>query len=197
MRIITGLFKGKKLFTLEGVTTRPTTDFIREMIFSTLYDLDVDMANVLDLYAGCGSLGFEALSRGAEKVTFVEGSKKAVSTLIANINHLKCKDRCKIELKKVETHCLRLPVDEKYTLIFLDPPYDKGLVNTTLSLLFEVNKQSLHEDCVIVAEHSFGEPIDECFRRYVIKEKVNKPIVVTFLKYRLLKFKDIGCGTFI
>ena len=205
MRIITGLYRGKKLNTLEGVTTRPTTDFIREMIFSTLYDMDVDMTNVLDLYAGCGSLGFEALSRGAEKVTFVEGSKKAVSTLIANIDGLKCKDRCKIELKKVETYLrnrnyeLKSPLppfkkggdcrpplhpsqegNYKYCLVFLDPPYDKGLVNMTLGLLFE--SSMLSDDCVIVAEHSYSEPIDESFWGYVIKEKVNKPIVVTFLK---------------
>ena len=195
MRIITGIYRGKKLNTLEGLTTRPTTDFTREMIFSALYDMDVDMSNVLDLYAGCGSLGFEALSRGAERVTFVEGSKKAVSTLIANITELKCKDKCKVELKKVETYLRsrneKLPRQSetatpsekgnyKYGLVFLDPPYDKGLVNVTLGLLFEGSM--LSDDCVIVAEHSYSEPIDECFREYVIKEKVNKPIVVTFLK---------------
>jgi len=180
MRIITGLYKGKKLFTLEGVTTRPTTDFIREMTFSTLYDLDVDMTNVLDLYSGCGSLGLEALSRGADKVTFVEGSKKAVSTLIANLEHLRCKDRCKIELKKVETF-LKHENDNIYNLVFIDPPYDKGLVNITLGLLLDTFSMSLHKDCVIVVEHSYDEPIDECFKEFIIKEKVNKPIVVTFL----------------
>jgi len=199
MRIITGLYRGKKLQTLEGLTTSPTTDFIREMIFSTLYDMDVDMTNVLDLYAGCGSLGFEALSRGAERVTFVEGSKKAVSTLISNIDGLKCKDKCKIELKKVETFIRSgdfqssintnssgdfqsSNVDNKYDLVFLDPPYDKELVNMTLGLLFE--SSMLSDNCVIVAEHSYSEPIDECFMEYVIKEKVNKPIVVTFLSVK-------------
>ena len=225
MRIITGIYRGKKLQTLEGVTTRPTTDFIREMIFSALYDMDVDMSNVLDLYAGCGSLGFEALSRGAERVTFVEGSKKAVSTLIANITELKCKDKCKIGLKKVETYlrsrksevgsrneelksplppfkkggdCGRPPIylsqegNDKYSLVFLDPPYDKGLVNVTLGLLFE--SSMLSDDCVIVAEHSYSEPIDECFREYVIKEKVNKPIVVTFFTASLSSKHDLTAG---
>jgi 16S rRNA (guanine(966)-N(2))-methyltransferase RsmD len=187
MRIISGIHKGKKIYSVEGMTSRPTTDFIREMIFSTLYSLDADYSNTLDLFAGSGAMGFEALSRGAEQVTFVEGSNKAVSTIIANIELLQCKDKCRVVRKKVESFlCSHLEACEvrgerqNFTLVFADPPYNKGLVNSTLKMIIE--SSVLAQDGLIVFEHSKDEPISFDFRKYLIKEKQSGPTVVSFMR---------------
>jgi 16S rRNA (guanine(966)-N(2))-methyltransferase RsmD len=177
MRIISGIYKGKKIYSVEGMTSRPTTDFVREMIFSTLYSLDADYSNTLDLYAGSGALGFEALSRGAESVTFVEASNKAVSTIIANIELLKCKDRCHVVKRKVEFF---FEMGGAYTLILADPPYNKGLVNATLEMIIESG--ILAEEGIIVFEHSKEEVIATEYKGYLIKEKQSGPTVVSFMK---------------
>ena len=88
MRIITGKFKKANLFTVPGKTARPTTDYIKEVIFSVISSCNGK--NVLDLYAGSGSLGFEALSRNADFVDFVDFSDKSIKTMKRNIEKLKC-----------------------------------------------------------------------------------------------------------
>ena len=181
MRIIAGIFKGKKIYSVEGFTARPTTDFIREMMFSTLMSIEPKMNKVLDLFAGSGSLGFEALSRGVENVTFVEASKKSVSTIISNIDLLKSSDKCKVIMKKVDSF-LKSISEEKFNIIFADPPYDKGLVNITLSIIKE--KEILCEDGIIVFEHSKNEPLSEEYKKFVFKEKSSGPTIISFINFR-------------
>jgi len=229
---------------VEGATTRPTSGFTREMIFSTIYAYRDDYAHVLDLYAGCGSLGLEALSRGAEHITFVDASKNAVSTIIANITSLQVNDKCKVTMKKVDTFCKSMsihkaapldmnttetcyhnPLDNDihpsvmtanllhpegmqrsvarqsspntffasrrdatickdkaiidlencyhrpppYDLIFIDPPYEKNLVNATLTSLLENGLCS--PDCLIVVEHSINEPLNDVYHNMLYKQK--------------------------
>lgn len=98
MRIISGKYKKRKLFTVEGRSTRPTTDYNREVLFSTYQEYEGKA--VLDLFAGTGSFGLEALSRGATWVDFVEFASPAIATLIANIQHLGCGEDCHIYRKK-------------------------------------------------------------------------------------------------
>lgn len=98
MRIITGIYKGRKLSPVPGKTTRPTTSFNREVIFSV--QQDYTGGYVLDLFAGTGSLGLEALSRGAVWVDFVEFAPAAIATLLANISHLGCGESCHLWRKK-------------------------------------------------------------------------------------------------
>lgn len=176
MRIIAGRYKGLHIDSVDGLTARPTTDYTREVIFSTLYDLDIDLANVLDLYAGSGALGLEALSRGAEKLTSVEASKKSVSTIISNIKRLKCENQCKVILKKVDYFIKNC--DESYDLILADPPYDKGLLNSTLDLIFKSN--ILSKDGVLVFEHTVREKVDDEYLQYLFKEKNTRNIAVSF-----------------
>ncbi len=185
MRIIAGKYKGYKLFTLEGVTTRPTTDFIKEAMFSIVGDFE-DLA-VLDLYSGSGALGLEALSRGAEHVSLVEGSAKAVHIILQNMEKLKCQDTCHVHQKKVSVF-LHTNV-KKFDLIIMDPPYNKNQVNPTLKQIVE--KQCLNEGGIVVVEHSAQEKIAEELAPFIIKEKKYHDIVLTLLQFQENKDENL------
>lgn len=131
MRIISGKFGGRRLASVgtgdAKAHLRPTTDRVREALFSALeggrYGDPIEDAKVLDLFAGTGALGLEALSRGAHHVTFVENGRKALSILTANIETLGAE-----KTKVVKADVARLPAAENAAqLVFLDPPYGKGL----------------------------------------------------------------------
>lgn len=170
MRIITGLYKGTNLFTVPGNTTRPTTDYQREVIFSMYQDFE-DL-RVLDLYAGTGSFGLETLSRRAEWVDFVEFSNKALSVLIKNIEKLKCGEKCHVHRKKVAAYLST--TDKKWDIIFLDPPYQRNLVNDTIRLIRE--KDLLNPDGLVIVEHHPKETVDAIFQPLVINHKQNSRI---------------------
>ncbi len=133
MRIIAGDFRGLTLASVgkgdAGAHLRPTTDRVRESLFNLLqnggYGDPVDGARVLDLFAGTGALGLEALSRGAVAVTFVDDGNKARSLIQENIRKCRADDRCSI----IRRDATRLPQNagDPFDLIFLDPPYAKGL----------------------------------------------------------------------
>jgi 16S rRNA (guanine966-N2)-methyltransferase len=170
MRIITGKYKGTNLFTVPGNTTRPTTDYQREVIFSMYQDY-TDL-RVLDLYAGTGSFGLETLSRGATWVDFVEFSNSAISILLKNIDKLKCGESCHVHRRKVEAFLSA--ASEQWDVIFLDPPYKKDLVNQTLELIY--GKQLLAPEGIIIAEHHPGEQIKPEFEPMIINRKQNSRI---------------------
>ncbi|MDZ4182548.1 MAG: 16S rRNA (guanine(966)-N(2))-methyltransferase RsmD [Candidatus Cloacimonadaceae bacterium] len=174
MRIITGRYKGRNLFMVPGATTRPTTAFNREVIFST--HQDYAGARVLDLFAGTGSLGLEALSRGAEWVDFVEFSSIAISVLLKNIKLLGCAEQCHIFRKRVEVFLSepRAP----YDIIFLDPPYHKNLIAPVLTAIFE--QKLLLPDGILIAEHSPKEAVPEALKPYLFKEKGSKTSAFSF-----------------
>ena len=153
MRIITGAYRGAKLFTVPGRTTRPTTSYHREMIFSM--QSDYAGKTVLDLFAGTGSFGLETLSRGALWVDFVEFASAAISVLMQNIHKLKCEESCHVWRKRAEAFVKAPP--RTYDVIFLDPPYNKGLVNPVLEGIYQGGL--LLPDGVIIAEHSPKEPL--------------------------------------
>jgi len=188
MRIISGFYKGTRIKAVDGDTARPTSDFIKEMIFSTLYSINTSFEKVLDLYAGSGSLGLEALSRGAREITFIDASKKSISAIIANINLLKCHEKCRVFQRKVETFLMTSSIPKssdftsKYDLVFADPPYNKGLINNTIKLILE--KKHLTEDGILVAEHSIYEPIADMFKNFVFKEKKTASSIISFINMR-------------
>ena len=122
MRIITGKFKGRTLETLRDHTVRPATDRVKKTIFDVLQSrLDLRNVQVLDLFAGSGSLGFEALSRGAAQAVFVDDSKHVLDIVEANAERLGCIDHCII----VQTDALSFikRTNDRFDLIFVDPPY--------------------------------------------------------------------------
>jgi len=186
MKIVSGIFKGRNLISVEGATSRPTSSFTREMIFSTIYAYRENFTNVLDLYAGSGSLGCEALSRGASHVTFVDSSKKAISAIIGNICSLQVNDKSKVVIKKADTYLKSISTKDEnspFDLVFLDPPYDKNLINPTLSLLSKNN--ICIPDALIVVEHSINETLDESFLDMVYKTKRVGQTMVTVIRFKV------------
>ena len=149
-RIIAGKFKGRRLEVPSGVAIRPTTDRMRERVFSILMHgtyPDMNGARTADLFAGTGALGLEALSRGAAHVTFVEKAPSSVACIKANIETVKAAGDTDI-LQKDACHLPAVPAP--YDFIFMDPPYNKGLVNPALDSLCE--NGWLAPDGVIICE---------------------------------------------
>lgn len=176
IRIIAGIYKKRKLASVPGHSTRPTTDYNREMIFSTYQDFEGK--RVLDLFAGTGALGLEALSRGAVWVDFVEFASPAIATLLGNIQLIGCGEDCHLYRKKVESYLKTCT--QTYDIIFLDPPYDKSLVNPTLQSIFE--QDILEPDGVIIVEHSRDETIKAELKDKILQHKSSKACGFTWLQ---------------
>jgi 16S rRNA (guanine(966)-N(2))-methyltransferase RsmD len=135
MRIIAGALKGRRLVTPRGDTTRPTADQVRIALMDTLAPRLPD-ARVLDLFAGAGGVGLEALSRGAAHATFVERDARAVTALRANVEALGVGALARVRRGDVLRELVALyRAGERFDLVFLDPPYEAGLVETTLEAL--------------------------------------------------------------
>lgn len=122
VRIITGSKKGKKLTTLEGEATRPTSERIKGAIFSSI-QFDVQDRRVLDLFAGSGQLGFEALSRGAESVTFVDSERDAMDIVKKNAKDLDFFDKARYSVADYRNYIRKASGRDKFDLVFIDPPY--------------------------------------------------------------------------
>ncbi len=123
MRVTGGEFRGRILRTVNDLSVRPATDRVRQTLFNMLvHRLDFDDLEVLDLFAGSGSLGIEALSRGAARAVFVEGNRQAMEFLESNIDRLGCTDRS--ELLGVDAVAYLDQSGETFGLVFADPPYD-------------------------------------------------------------------------
>ena len=127
MRVIAGAFRGRRLAAPAGRSTRPTSDRVREALFSTLGDR-VDGADVLDLYAGSGALAIEALSRGARSAVLVERDRTAAAVARRNLATLGIEPaRARLWEMAAETFCARPPTQPSFDLVLLDPPYDVRL----------------------------------------------------------------------
>jgi len=156
-RIIAGIHRGRRLAIPDGQSVRPTTDRMRERVFSMLNHpryANMRGARVADIFAGTGALGLEALSRGAEHITFVEKAMLSITALKTNIETLKAKDATKI--LKLDATKLPKP-DAPYEFIFMDPPYRKGLVEPTLESILE--KNWLAADGAIICELATDESL--------------------------------------
>ena len=122
MRIITGSAKGKKLVSLEGDATRPTSERIKEAVFSSI-QFDVEGRRVLDLFAGSGQMGFEALSRGAQKATFIDLSREAMEIVKQNARITGFFDGSHFLVSDWRNYIRKASGREQYDLVFVDPPY--------------------------------------------------------------------------
>jgi 16S rRNA (guanine966-N2)-methyltransferase len=181
MRIISGEFRSRKLEAPRGMTTRPTSDRLRETLFNVLGPR-VDGAQVLDLYAGSGAVGIEALSRGAAGCTFVEEAPAALRAIRANLTALRITTGVQLEAKKVANALegltklgRKLGVDKTGAdLIFLDPPYEAAdEYNAALSTLGRNAAFLLREGALVIAEHTRKTPPDARYgalERYRILE---------------------------
>lgn len=158
MRIIAGKARGCRLFLPKGIAIRPTTDRVREALFNILANRIQDMA-FLDLYAGSGSVGLEALSRGASLVVFVDNNPRSISVLMKNVEKSRFpQEKIVVQrgdvlqvLKKLNKEAAR------FDIVFMDPPYASGHVEPTLSVLG--NTSLLKPDGLVVVEHGATEEV--------------------------------------
>lgn len=152
MKIITGLAKGMNLETLEGEATRPTSQRVKEAIFSMI-QFEVENTCVLDLFAGSGQLGLEALSRGAKKATFCDASRDAVEIVIKNAKKARLFDKCRISACDYNQMIRGLSGKEKYDIIFIDPPYKDRIIGDILKKIVKADIMS--DGCIIVCESGY------------------------------------------
>ena len=146
MRVITGTARGRRLKELEGLETRPTTGKVKEALFSVI-QFDIEGRRVLDLFAGTGQLGIEALSRGAECAVFVERRRDALQVIRENLEACGMTDKARVVNGDAMSY---LKSGEKFDLIFLDPPYASGLLEQALEEIVRFDICRRHG--IIVAE---------------------------------------------
>lgn len=144
MRVITGTARGRKLREPAGMDIRPTTDIVKESLFNII-QFDVEGRRVLDLFAGTGQLGIEALSRGAKSAVFVDESLEAIKVIRANLEH------CGFEAQVVRGDAVSfIERGGKFDIIFLDPPYDTGLLDNALKKIIQFD--ILSDGGIIICE---------------------------------------------
>lgn len=150
MRIISGRFRGRRLPSPRGRTVRPTTERVREAVFSTI-GAAIEAIQVLDLFAGTGAFGFEALSRGASRVVFVDKNRKVAGIIAETASLLGVKDQVKVMVMEAFKAINELQrAKNRFGIIFVDPPYSSKLLQ---SLVFDPFFQNLfEEDGLLVME---------------------------------------------
>jgi 16S rRNA (guanine966-N2)-methyltransferase len=179
MRVIAGIYKGRKLKTLEGMRLRPTSDRLRETIFNVLAPR-IEGANFADVCAGSGAVGIEALSRGAAQVTFIESSRKAAALIGENLRHCEVEESVSVINRDALTALKYLASrDLKFDIVFFDPPYDSEIHSP---ILWQIAKHSiLAENGIVIVEHrrqSLLTPNYDHLRPY--REIVQGESVLTF-----------------
>ena len=163
MRVITGTARGRRLREPEGMAIRPTTDSVKEAIFNTI-QFDIEGRSVLDLFAGTGQLGIEALSRGARECVFIDESTAAVKLIKENLR------TCRLEGTVLQTDALGyLAQGRKFDLIFLDPPYDTMLVEKALQTVSK--SDILTEGGIIVCETRSDKTLPTLPAPYVVRRE--------------------------
>ena len=177
MRIISGSARGRKLMSPEGMETRPTSDRVKESVFNIISPY-VYGAVVLDLFAGSGALGVEALSRGAETAVFVENNASAQKVLKKNIELARFEDKSKVFGCGFDAYLNSSAV--KFDIVFLDPPYKSGYYKKALELIRD--KSLLSEEGIVVAEYEFGQTLPAVLGYELLKDRKYGKTSVAVLK---------------
>lgn len=154
MRVITGTARGRKLNTLQGMAVRPTADRVKEALFSIL-QFELEGRRILDLFAGSGQLGIEALSRGARAATFVDSDKEAFAVTMENLKLTALSQQAQV-LHTDALHFLDAS-RETFDILFLDPPYGSGLLQTALPKAVRL----MAPGGVLVCEHAQEEVLPQ------------------------------------
>ena len=190
MRIISGKFRGKKLIKFNKKGIKPTTDRTRESMFNIIVSylkinvknnaLPLKGYNVLDIFAGTGALGLEAISRGADETTFIEKSRDNLRVLYKNVDNLKIKEKVKIikkSIRKVKK------INGKFDLIFMDPPYQMDIIfKKTLKKILDF--KAIKKNSLLVLEHNRKKKIVIPKEFQIIKEKNYGNSGVTLIKLK-------------
>lgn len=175
MRVITGEARGRRLKTLEGLSVRPTIERVKEAIFS-IVQFDVAGSSFLDLFAGSGQMGIEALSRGAKLAVFVDENKNAQDVIRENLKMTQLTANSRVVA--MDAASFLRGTKDKFDIAFLDPPYNKGIINEILPLITD----SMSETGIIICEYELGEQIiDEVNDFYKSKDyKYGKTMVSVY-----------------
>tara|TARA_Y100001970_G_scaffold289899_1_gene421696 strand:+ start:1283 stop:1843 length:561 start_codon:yes stop_codon:yes gene_type:complete len=158
MRIISGIYKGKKIFLPKDKETRPLRDLVKESIFNLIihskkFNIKIENSNILDLFSGCGSFGLECISRGAKNILFIEYYLEAVKVLRKNVYNLKEENKCSV----IQENCFNYikglnNLNEKFDIIFIDPPYKEKNINDLIETILD-KKILKKRGIVIVHRH--------------------------------------------
>ncbi len=165
MRVVTGTAKGKNIITLSGETLRPTASRVKEALFSAI-QFDIEGRRVLDLFAGSGQLGIEALSRGAERCVFIDESQEAISVIQKNLLSTDLNSKSSVSRNDFRSY-LKMCRD-KFDIVFIDPPYHSGFYGEALELAARVLSDYGMIICEYPAEVEVPETVGEfiTFKKY-------------------------------
>ncbi len=178
MRVITGSARGRRLKALEGQDVRPTTDRVKEAVFSII-QFEIEGRNFLDLFAGSGQMGIEALSRGAAKAVFIDEKKACIDIIKQNLVHTGLSDKA-VVLNTGSLSFAKRPASESFDIAFLDPPYKNGILQEILPLITEKMKKT----GIIICES----PVDD-----KIPEKINDFVLDRNYRYGKIMISTYRC----
>ncbi len=156
MRVITGSARGRRLITPEGYDTRPTGEKVKEALFSAIH-FDLENKRVLDLFAGSGQLGIEALSRGADYCVFIDNGREACEVVKANLEATGLKQKALVSA--MDAKMFLLHSRDTFDIVLLDPPYKKGI----LLEIEEALKKVISENSIVICETERNEELPEVF----------------------------------
>ncbi|MCT4594887.1 MAG: 16S rRNA (guanine(966)-N(2))-methyltransferase RsmD [Anaeromicrobium sp.] len=170
LRVISGRAKGRRLNSPKGTNTRPTTDRVKESVFSII-NFYIRDSKVLDLFAGTGALGIEAISRGAEYGVFVDNDKNSIEVIKENLENLGFQRESSVLYCDVDAAISNLSSKgEVFHIIFMDPPYLKGFIEPSLEKIYDSN--ILSDDGIVLIEHDLKDILSENIAGfYKYKEK--------------------------
>lgn len=182
MRVISGRARGTKLKTIESMSTRPTLDRVKESLFNILQN-DITEKNVLDLFAGSGALGIEALSRGANKAYFSDSNPEAVKVIKENLTKTRLIDYSKVYNMSYEKAITKMSNENvKIDIVFIDPPYRLGIAANSIKLI--IQNDLLNENAIIIVETDEKErDIKEILELKNLNKELQKIEITDLRKY--------------
>ncbi len=177
MRVITGTAKGRKLDTLSGTDVRPTTDMVKEAVFSAI-QFDIEGRAFLDLFAGSGQMGIEALSRGAERATFIDANPDAILVIKSNLAKTGFTD--KSQVFRSDYHSFIASTNDRFDIAFIDPPYRLELLEKALRSVIGIMKPH----GIIICEHPLDVMVPEALEGFSLERqrKYSKIIISIYRK---------------
>ncbi len=177
MRVITGLAKGRKLETLTGTDVRPTTDMIKEAVFSAI-QFDIEGRAFLDLFAGSGQMGIEAISRGADRAVFIDANPDAVAVIKSNLSKTGFTDKSKVF--RSDYFSFLASTSEKFDIAFLDPPYRLDILEKALNTVTGV----MQPHGIIICEHPLDVTVPDKINGFALERqrKYSKIIISIYRK---------------
>ena len=181
MRVISGKLKGKSIIFLQSTTTRPLKDSVKENIFNVLFhsnliNLSIQQSNILDLYSGTGSFGIECISRGSKKVIFVENDIGAIEIINKNLISLSISDKAKVIPDKI-INFLNSKINEKFQIIFFDPPFAKNDYIEDLKLIKKTKIYSSNHIVIIHREKKTNDDFQGILRPMITKNYGRSKII--------------------